>query len=158
MAKMHRYTVRVQWTGNTGAGTTSYRGYERQHEISAGELKPLIPGSSDPAFRGDMARWNPEELLVASLSACHQLWYLHLCAEAGLIVVAYVDNAEGAMEEKADGSGQFNTVSLRPEIHLARGSDIVKARELHHTAHAMCFIANSMNFPVHCDATVTAID
>lgn len=158
MAKMHRYHVRVQWTGNTGAGTTSYRGYERQHEISAGEIKPPIPGSSDPAFRGDTTRWNPEELLVASLSACHQLWYLHLCTEAGLIVLAYVDNAEGTMEEKPDGSGQFHTVILRPEIRLAPDSDIAKARELHHTAHAMCFIANSMNFPVHCDPTITAID
>src|ERR1700676_4286406 len=105
MAKTHRYAVTVKWTGNTGAGTSGYRSYERRHDISAGTQKPLIPGSSDPAFRGDPARWNPEELLVASVSACHKLWYLHLCAEAGIVVVAYSAHAEGFMEETTDGSG-----------------------------------------------------
>jgi organic hydroperoxide reductase OsmC/OhrA len=148
MAKTHHYAVTVEWTGNTGTGTSGYRDYERRHEISAGTGKPTIPGSSDPAFRGDAARWNPEELLVASISACHKLWYLHLCAEAGIAVVAYVDNAEGAMEETADGSGSFRRVILRPKITLTAGSDLAKARELHHAAHAKCFIANSVNFPV----------
>jgi organic hydroperoxide reductase OsmC/OhrA len=146
--KTHRYTVTVKWTGKTGTGTSGYRNYGRQHEISAGAAKPLIAGSSDPAFRGDPARWNPEELLVASLSACHQLWYLHLCSDAGIVVVDYIDSAEGIMEETADGSGRFLSVVLKPKVTVAPGTDIAQARELHHVAHAKCFIANSVNFPV----------
>lgn len=154
--KTHRYAVAVDWTGNTGTGTSGYRDYERCHEISAGSRKPAIPGSSDPAFRGDPARWNPEELLVASLSACHKLWYLHLCAEAGIVVLAYTDHAEGEMEESDDGSGRFTRVVLRPRVSVAAGSDAVQARELHHTAHARCFIANSVNFPVACEPEIMA--
>ena len=148
LTKIHHYAVTVKWTGNTGTGTSGYRNYERQHEIFANAEKPVIPGSSDPAFRGEPARWNPEELLVAALSACHKLWYLHLCARAGIVVVAYVDHAGGVMEETEDGSGFFRRVILRPEITLASGSDIEMARELHEAAHDKCFIARSVNFPV----------
>jgi organic hydroperoxide reductase OsmC/OhrA len=149
MTRTHRYAVSVKWTGNTGTGTSGYRNYERRHEISAATpQKPPIPGSSDPAFRGDPSRWNPEELLVASLSACHKLWYLHLCADAGVVVTDYVDHAEGVIEETADGSGRFQRVVLRPKVTVAAGSDMTKARELHHAAHANCFIAKSVNFPV----------
>lgn len=150
--KKHQYAVTVKWTGNTGTGTSGYRNYERQHEISAGTKKPLIAGSSDPAFRGDPTRWNPEELLVASLSACHKLWYLHLCSTAGIIVVDYTDCAEGIMEESADGSGRFQIVTLHPKVTVAAGCDVVKAQELHKPAHAMCFIANSVNFTVQHEA------
>lgn len=153
MAKTHRYSVTVQWTGDTGSGTSGYRSYERRHEILAAG-KPLIPGSSDPAFRGEASRWNPEDLLVASLSACHKLWYLHLCAEAGIVVVAYIDHAEGEMEESGDGSGRFRSVTLHPEITVKPGSDLVKAIALHETAHAKCFIANSVNFPVRCEPEI----
>lgn len=149
MAKTHHYAVIVEWTGNTGTGTSDYRSYERMHEISAGTEKPAIPGSSDPAFRGDAARWNPEELLVAALSACHKLWYLHLCAEAGIVVFAYTDHAEGIMEETSDGSGSFREVILRPKVTVAPGSDLVKADALHDAAHAKCYIARSVNFPIH---------
>jgi len=107
MAKTHRYAVAVKWTGNTGTGTSGYKNYERRYDILGEDLKPPIPGSSDPTFRGDAARWNPEELLVAALSACHKLWYLHLCALAGVVVVEYIDRAEGFMEETPDGSGRF---------------------------------------------------
>lgn len=148
MSKLHHYKVVVEWSGNTGTGTSSYKGYERRHEISAGTQKPPIPGSSDPGFRGDPARWNPEELFVASLSACHKLWYLHLCATSGVVVASYVDRAEGEMEETADGGGHFRRVILRPEVTITAASDMAKARELHHEAHAKCFIANSVNFPV----------
>jgi organic hydroperoxide reductase OsmC/OhrA len=145
----HRYQVALEWTGNTGTGTAGYRTYERRHEIGApGSPKPRIPGSSDPAFRGDAARWNPEELLVASLSACHQLWYLHLCADAGVVVTAYLDRAEGTMVEEASGAGQFTRVVLRPVVTLAAGSDVARARALHHDAHALCYIARSVSFPV----------
>jgi organic hydroperoxide reductase OsmC/OhrA len=147
--KEHRYQVTVEWTGNTGTGTDGYRTYDRRHEIDAPDSsKPPIPGSSDPAFRGDRERWNPEELLVASLSACHQLWYLHLCAEAGVVVIAYVDRAEGTMIEEATGAGQFSRVVLRPLVTVAEGTDVVRARGLHADAHAMCFIARSVRFPV----------
>ena len=145
--KHHSYTVRVDWTGNQGTGTSAYRAYSRAHEIGA-PGKPAIPGSSDPAFRGDPARWNPEELLVASLSACHQLWYLHLCAEAGIIVHAYSDDASGVMVEQPDGAGQFESVTLRPRARLARGADEQVARALHREAAKMCFIARSVSFRV----------
>lgn len=145
----HHYAVTIDWTGNTGAGTAGYRGYERRHEIAVpGAAKPPIAGSSDPAFRGDAARWNPEELLVASLAACHQLWYLHLCADAGIVVVAYHDAAEGVMREAADGSGRFARVVLRPQVTVAAGTDVERARALHARAHARCFIASSVGFPV----------
>jgi organic hydroperoxide reductase OsmC/OhrA len=151
MARQHSYAVAVTWTGNTGTGTSGYRNYERSHDISASG-KHTIPGSSDPAFRGDAARWSPEDLLVASLSACHKLWYLHLCAEAGVVVEAYVDEAVGVMEESADGGGQFIEVVLKPRVRIAQGCDQAKALALHHAAHAKCFIARSVNFPVKCEA------
>ena len=150
----HRYHVSVEWTGNSGTGTSGYRAYERRHEITVpGAAKPSIPGSSDPGFRGDPTRWNPEELLVASLSACHKLWYLHLCAESGVIVIHYVDEAEGIMTEDASGGGRFRRVVLRPTVTVARGTDLERARTLHERAHALCFIANSVNFPVLHDPT-----
>src|SRR5271168_452878 len=153
MARQHSYAVAVTWTGNTGTGTSGYRNYERSHNISASG-KPTIPGSSDPAFRGDPARWSPEDLLVASLSACHKLWYLHLCAEAGVVVEAYVDEAMGVMEESADGGGQFIEVILKPRAKIAPGCDKAKAHSLHHAAHAKCFIARSVSFPVTCEPTI----
>lgn len=147
--KEHRYTVEVTWTGNTGAGTAGYRAYERSHEITTPDAqKPSIPGSSDPNFRGDRARWNPEELFVAALSACHKLWYLHLCTDAGILVTDYVDRAEGVMVEETDGSGAFRLVVLRPSVTVAPGSDVAQARALHDRAHSMCFIARSVNFPI----------
>ncbi len=145
--RQHEYTTTVTWTGNRGTGTSGVRDYARDHEIAV-EGKPAIPGSSDPAFRGDPTRYNPEELLVASLSACHMLWYLSGCAATGVVVSAYVDRAEGFMTEDANGGGRFTRVVLRPEITLAPGSDREVARANHHTAHDKCFIANSINFPV----------
>jgi organic hydroperoxide reductase OsmC/OhrA len=151
--KPHHYVVRVVWTGNAGTGTRFYNGYERAHEIGV-TGKPRINGSADPAFRGDPARWNPEELLVASLSACHQLWYLHLCSEYRIIVTAYEDDAEGIMVEEASGAGQFTSVTLRPRIVISSNSDEAVARSLHSRAHEMCFIARSMNFPVRHEPTI----
>jgi organic hydroperoxide reductase OsmC/OhrA len=145
--KVHRYAVDVEWTGNLGNGTRTMAGYHRDHRISA-PGKPAIEGSSDPAFRGDPARWNPEELLLASLSACHKLWYLGLCAQAGVVVLSYHDAAEGVMEEEPGGAGQFSAVTLRPSVTIAADSDPSLAAALHEQAHAMCFIARSVNFPV----------
>jgi organic hydroperoxide reductase OsmC/OhrA len=145
--KQHHYETRVRWSGNVGQGTSAYTSYRRDHEIqSAG--KPVVPGSSDPAFRGDGGRYNPEELLVASLSACHMLWYLHLCSTSQVVVVAYEDNASGVMEEANDGSGTFTRVVLRPVVTVTAESDRAKALALHHEAHRNCFIASSVNFPV----------
>ena len=146
-AKDHSYTVTITWTGNTGQGTASYRGYQRAHEVVV-HGKPAIPASADPAFRGDRARYNPEEMLVASLSSCHMLWYLHLCSVEGIVIVAYQDVAEGVMIEDEDGGGRFSEVVLQPEITLAPGADVERARALHGEAHAKCFVANSVNFKV----------
>jgi organic hydroperoxide reductase OsmC/OhrA len=126
----HRYAVSLNWDANLGSGTSGYRAYSRNYEIGA-DGKPSIHGSADPAFRGDRSRWNPEELLVASLSACHKLWYLHLAAEAGIVVTAYADRAEGVMEVGRDGAGRFKTVVLHPTVTVAAGSDIERARTLH---------------------------
>jgi Predicted redox protein, regulator of disulfide bond formation len=145
--KTHCYETTIKWTGNKGSGTESYRSYERNYTISAAAKQP-IPGSSDPTFRGDPARYNPEELLVASLSSCHMLWYLHLCAEAGVIITEYSDTALGKMEENEDGSGKFTEVVLRPRVILADVSKRELAESLHSAAHKMCFIANSCNFSV----------
>jgi organic hydroperoxide reductase OsmC/OhrA len=155
MARQHSYRVTLNWTGNTGSGTASYSSYERSYNLEV-EGKPAIAGSSDPAFRGDRSRWNPEELLVASLAACHKLWYLHLCASAGIVVLAYSDQAEGVMEETADGSGRFLSVTLHPQVTIARGGDAGKARALHEDAHRKCFIANSVNFPVLCEPEISS--
>ena len=145
--KHHTYEVRVEWTGNDGDGTNSYTAYRRDHTItSAG--KPAISASSDPAFRGNPARYNPEELLVAAISSCHMLWYLHLCAENHVIVQEYQDAASGVMKEEDDGSGRFTRVVLRPRVTIAAGSDRAKAFALHREANRLCFIANSVNFPV----------
>jgi organic hydroperoxide reductase OsmC/OhrA len=143
----HEYKVQVAWSGNDGAGTRTYADYRRDHTISTAG-KPVLPGSSDPAFRGDASRYNPEELLVASLSACHMLWYLHLCANSGIVVTDYRDDACGVMRLNPDGSGAFTEVTLRPRIVLSPASDPDRARELHEAAHCHCFIASSVNFPV----------
>ncbi len=147
--KQHSYEVRVDWTGNDGEGTKTYRSYRRDHTIAA-EGKPLIPGSSDPNFRGDASRYNPEELLVASLSSCHMLWYLHLCAVNHVTVIEYQDAASGVMQEGEDGSGEFVRVTLRPKVKIAAGNDDDRARALalHEEAHRFCFIARSVKFPV----------
>jgi organic hydroperoxide reductase OsmC/OhrA len=155
-SKTHTYAVNLEWTGNTGAGTSGYRSYRRDHELTAGDAKPPISGSSDPAFRGDATRWNPEELLLAALSACHQLAYLHLCADAGIVVTAYTDRAEGIMQETTGGGGHFVRVTLHPRVTVAAGSDAAKAHELHHAAHELCFIANSVNFPVEAEPEIVS--
>lgn len=151
---MHDYRVTVTWTGNKGTGTSNYRAYGRDHTLSV-DGRPDILATSDPAFRGDPTRWNPEQLLVASLSDCHMLWYLHLCATSGVVVESYVDEAIGLMEMEKDGSGQFSEVLLRPQVVISSADQVEQATELHHQAHKMCFIARSMNFPVRNEPLVT---
>lgn len=151
--KQHTYQVQVDWTGNEGEGTKSYKGYGRDHTVSA-DGKAAIACSSDPQFRGDAARYNPEELLIASLSACHMLWYLHLCAVNGVVVVDYHDSPSGVMVEQADGGGEFSEATLRPIVEIAKGGDAAKALALHEEAHGFCFIARSVKFPVAVEAEV----
>jgi organic hydroperoxide reductase OsmC/OhrA len=156
LRREHHYRLTTTWTGNLGAGTSDYRAYSRDHEITiAGKSAPLA-GSSDAAFHGDPARYTPEELLVASLSACHMLWFLHLCAEGGIVVTEYEDAASGVMAENADGSGEFTRVILRPRAVIADSARIADALTLHARAHELCFIARSVNFPVEHEPVVVA--
>ena len=157
MERIHRYTAKIEWTGNQGSGTPDYRAYSRNHEISIAG-KPVIEASSDSAFRGDPSRHTPEDLLVSSLSGCHMLWYLHLCAVNGIVVLRYCDEAEAEMVENEDGSGQFSRVILHPRVVVANPSMFEKAQSLHEQAHRMCFIARSVNFTVQHNPEVTCYE
>jgi organic hydroperoxide reductase OsmC/OhrA len=151
-AARHGYQVDVVWTGNTGQGTSSYRSYERTHEVRAAG-KDAIGASADPVFLGDADRYNPEELLVASLSQCHMLWFLHLAADCGVVVTGYHDQARGILAENPDGSGQFEAVELAPEVTVADRASVDVAEALHERAHELCYIAKSVTFPVNCTPT-----
>jgi organic hydroperoxide reductase OsmC/OhrA len=154
--RLHHYELHLRWTGAGSTGTTTYTAYSRNHTISA-ENKPDIPASADQAFRGDPTRWSPEHLLLASLSACQQLWYLHLCADAGITVLAYTDSPTAEMRENPDGTGEFITATLNPHVTLTHQADIPRATALHDAAHAHCFIARSVNFPIHHSPTTVAV-
>jgi organic hydroperoxide reductase OsmC/OhrA len=147
MEKEHHYSISMVWTGNKGEGTKEYRAYSRDHILQV-TGKADIAGSSDPSFRGSPDRYNPEELLVSSLSACHMLWYLHLCSVNNIVVTGYRDQARGTMIEGADGGGHFKEVELNPSITLSETAMIGRATELHEEANRLCFVANSVNFPV----------
>ena len=153
MGTTHAYAITTTWTGNRGEGTSSYRTYGRDHDLAA-EGRPVLAASSDPAFRGDPERWNPELLLVAALSDCHLLAYLHLCAVNGVVVTGYRDEAVGTMEQVGDG-GRFTEVVLRPVVTVAQASMIDRANALHHDAHENCFIASSVSFEVRTEPTAT---
>ena len=155
--KKHNYEISLEWTGNKGSGTFDYRSYGRNHQIKVENKHDPILGSSDPSFRGDSTRYNPEELFVSSISACHMLWYLHLCSTSGVIVTEYQDKALGIMEEDSDGKGRFNEVTLHPKIVVSESSMIARAKDLHHEANKMCFIANSLNIAVGHEATITSL-
>lgn len=146
--RTHRYAARIAWQGET----RDYKSYSREHTVEI-DGKPSLTASADPGFRGDARLHNPEDLLVAALSSCHMLWYLHLCAVKGVVVMDYVDAAEGTMVEEPR-AGRFTEVVLRPVVTIAEGSDPHRAEQLHERAHAECFIANSVNFPVRCEPTI----
>lgn len=156
MERRHHYRIVTRWTGNLGSGTSAYTAYSRAHELSGTAKTAVIPGSSDPLFRGDPARYNPEELLLGALSACHMLWVLHLCADAGITVTEYEDEPVGEMLEHADGSGEFTRVLLRPRVIIREAERIADAVALHASAHSVCALARSMNFPVEHEPRVTA--
>jgi len=147
VAKNHNYHITLRWTGNSGTGTSSYTAYQRSYQFTALN-KPVLEGSSDKVFRGDKSKYNPEDLLVAALSACHMLVYLHLCANAGIVVLGYEDRAEGVMTEQPDGGGSFQEVTLKPAVLIENRDGRQKAHELHKRANKLCFIANSVKFPV----------
>lgn len=134
-------------------GNGSYTSYTRNHEIKK-EGGTIISGSSDPAFRGDPERYNPEELLLSTLSSCHMLMYLHFCAMNKITVMEYVDQPEGIMQEEGNGSGRFTVATLKPMIKIMEAEKLDKAKELHDQAHEYCFIANSVNFPVHVEPNI----
>ena len=168
MELTHSYSVSVTWQGNSGTGTSDYKSYGREHLVTA-EGKPSIEGSADRAFRGNVERWNPEELLLAALSQCHLLSYLHVAASHGIVVTDYVDAASGVMEQTHDGGGHFTSATLRPTVTISASSaagsgtqsadDLVAlAQSLHEEASRKCFIAASVNFPVgHEPTTVVEI-
>lgn len=147
MSKHHNYKTTIEWTGNKGEGTIDAAAYERAHTFSvAGKADILC--SSDTPFRGDGSKHNPEDMLVYSLSSCHMLWYLHLCADAGIVVTEYTDNATGVLDMEAEGGARFTEVVLHPVVTITDASKTELANSLHDAAHGKCFIAASVNFPV----------
>lgn len=152
MSNNHDFTAKLRWTGNKGTGTSAYRAYTRNWTLeSAG--KPAIACSNDPLLGGDPALYNPEDMLIAALSSCHMLWFLHLASDAGLIVHSYEDTPIGTGECLPDGTGRFIRALLQPRIGLIPGSDTKLADEVHGRIHNHCFIARSVNFPVRISAS-----
>lgn len=154
--RRHQYRILNQWSGNLGTGTSAYNAYSRNHELNGAGKSDPIRGSSDPLFRGDPTRYNPEELLLGALSACHMLWVLHLCADAGIAIAEYVDEATGEMVEHPDGSGEFIRAVLHPHMVITDAARIAEATAIHDRAHRVCCLARSMNFPVGHEPIVTA--
>jgi organic hydroperoxide reductase OsmC/OhrA len=151
----HHYALTATWTGDLGTGTSGYREYSRDVTLEVSG-KPDLLASADKPFRGDQTRWNPEDMLLGALAECHLLSYLHACVTAGVVVISYRDRATGTMTEDGKSGGAFTDVLLRPEVVVAEASMIEAAEGAHDDAHRMCFIANSVNFPVRHDATVTS--
>lgn len=149
----HNYAIAITWTGNTGQGTKNLRSYSRNHDVAADGL-PVIAASSDPAFRGESSRWNPEQLFLSSIAQCHMLWYLGLAAQAGVTVNGYEDRPTGTMVEEANGAGQFDSVTLNPIVTISADSNAHVARELHHRVADYCFIARSVQTPIHHNVTI----
>lgn len=144
----HQYSLTVRWTGNLGEGTSTYRGYSRDHDVMIPGL-PVLPGSADPTFHGNKERYNPEQLLLAALAQCHMLSFLHVAVRNGVVVTDYEDAATGLMRMNKDGSGQFESVTLNPRVTVTDPAHVDLVSELHHEANRLCFIARSVNFPVH---------
>lgn len=152
MVKEHHYQLTIEWTGNRGAGTASYRSYDRDHEVRA-EHVTTIAGSSDPQFRGNPSRWNPEQLLVASASQCHMLSYLHQAAVNGVVVTKYVDHPTAVMTEDGNGGGRFTDITLHPVVTVTDEAMVGTAERLHVDANSNCFVASSLALPVRHDVT-----
>ncbi len=143
----HEYTSHVIWTGNRGDGTTNYRGYDRTWDVAI-PGKAVVHCSNDPLLGGDPGKMNPEDLLLTALASCHMLWYLHLASDAGIVVTDYRDTPVGVGEIEPGGAGRFVSATLHPQIAVQGGTDLVRAEAIHHEIHRVCFIAQSVNFPV----------
>lgn len=154
MSDNHRYEIGLEWTGNQGTGTSAYNAYSRDYSVSVAG-KPTVHGSSDPAFLGDPARYNPEDMFLASIASCHMLWFLHLASSAGIIVVSYQDKASGVMKTNRDGSGEFTSVTLSPSLVITDPSQKDEAVALHDKVGDLCFIARSINVPIHHNVKVS---
>ncbi|WP_119698205.1 OsmC family protein [Microbacterium halotolerans] len=154
MFQRHSYALTATWTGNRGSGTSGTRDYDRSVTLSV-DGKPDLLGSADRPFFGDPERWNPEDLLIAALAQCHLLSYLRACVLRGVVVTGYTDSATGQIELTGDG-GRFTRVTLRPSVTVADEGMIEAATEAHAEAHAWCFIAGSVSFPVEYAPTVEA--
>jgi organic hydroperoxide reductase OsmC/OhrA len=152
MAHTHNYNLTTVWTGNKGEGTKNIRAYDRNHTVAI-QGKPELLLTTDNPFVGDKSKLNPEDLLVSALSSCHMLSYLYVCAIEGVVVTAYTDNATGIMIEESSGTGYFKEVTLNPIFYVADKDMVQKAIDLHHKAHEICYIANSVNFEVKCNPT-----
>lgn len=148
IGNQHHYKVKIEWTGNNGLGTENYEVYSRSHTVSVNG-KPQLECSSDTPFRGDAGKYNPEDFFVSAIASCHMLWYLHLCADNGIVVHAYDDDVQGLLIASSDKPGHFDSVTLSPRVAVAEQWMEEKALALHEEAHAKCFIANSCNFPVN---------
>lgn len=148
----HDFRTRVRWTGDQGTGTRSYRGYLRTWQMAA-DGQPALAASNDPRLGGDPALPNPEQLLLAAVSSCHMLWFLHLASEAGLVVRGYVDDPVGEAESERSGSGRFVRAVLHPTIDIEGAFDAALAASLHGRAHAVCFCARSVAFPIEVEPT-----
>lgn len=145
-ATEHDYRLTVEWTGDRGTGTSGYRDYHRSITVSA-DGRPDLLASADRTFHGDASRWNPEEMLVAALSTCHLLSYLHIAAREGIVVTGYADEATGTMVQAGIG-GHFTEVVLRPVVTVTDPAMVEAATKAHRAASEACFIAASVNFPV----------
>lgn len=152
MAHEHNYKITTEWTGNKGDGNKNVRTYDRSHTVSI-QGKPQLFLTTDNAAVGDKSKLNPEDLLVSAISSCHMLSYLYVCAMEGIVITSYTDQATGIMIENASGGGRFNVVTLNPVFYVADESMVEKAIELHHKAHEICYIANSVDFEVKCNPT-----
>lgn len=152
MTHEHNYKITTEWTGNTGEGTKNVRTYDRSHTVTI-QGKPELFLTTDNPHVGDKSKLNPEDLLVSAISSCHMLSYLYACAIEGIVITSYTDHATGIMIENASGGGSFKEVTLKPICYVADESMVAKAIELHHKAHEICYIANSVNFEVMCNPT-----
>ena len=153
MAKIHEFPSHVVWTGNRGSGTSAYKAYDRTWDMAV-EGKATVHCSNDPMLGGDPSKYNPEDMLIAAVSSCHMLWYLHLCSVAGVTVTSYVDDPVGIGESEPSGKGKFIEAVLRPKITITKESDAEKAVSIHDEIHNYCFIARSVSFPIRFEVTI----
>lgn len=150
MTQDHHYNITTEWTGKTAEGTKNVKKYNRTHTIT-NQGKPELILTTDNPHVGDKTKLNPEDLLVSSISSCHMLSYLYVCALEGIVITSYIDNANGIMTENVTGGGSFKEVTLNPVFSVADENMVEKAIELHHKAHEICYIANSVNFEIKCN-------